>query len=116
MTFHKSGNNLFITRGDTPPLVFSAKKYPNIDLTNNKFLFIVKKNLNDLDSKILFTVQTSFDTSTRLAKLTLTSTQTSLAPGKYYWGTKLTIGESFVETTAMGEFNIEGGIGDVRPI
>ena len=113
MTFRKSGNNIFITRGDTPTLVFNANKYPEIDLTGAKLVFIVKKNLLDSDTKIIIRKEITFNLLTRIAQIDLTIADTTLPLGKYFWGAKLLIGNSYQQTTAMGELTIEGGISDV---
>lgn len=113
MTFKIVGNNIFITRGDTPTLGFSAAKY-NLDLTDNKFLFVVKRLATDSDDDIIFQYPTTFNLTTKVAKIPLTSEQTTLTPGKYYWGTKLFIGTTFIQTTNRGEFVIERGITDVN--
>ena len=114
MTFKVSGNNIFITRGDTPTLGFNASKYTDLNLTDNRFLFVVKKLSTDPDAKTIFSVEAVFDATTKVVKIPLTSTQTTLNPGKYYWGTKLFVGDDFIQTTNMGEFIIEEGISDVR--
>lgn len=102
--------NLEIVKKDTKVYVLNIKRNGvGVDVSGWTLMFTVKTDFNDLDAAALITVNVVFpnnsDSQNGICYLPLTSANTNIAVGEYFYDIKL-IDTNFRETFMLGKLSI----------
>ena len=103
-------NTLEIIRGDDETITVTFKDAAGtvINITGYTVYFTVKSNLNmtDADAEIKKDITNHSDPTHGKTQIDLTSTDTAIASGVYYWDLQLKNSQGEISSTEKGEFKI----------
>jgi len=82
-----------------------------IDLTGITLVFIIKKDKEESSSVILEkTISTHVDAENGKSEIVLTSTDTNITPGKYYYSIVMIDSLNYINTLVVSDIEIRQGL------
>lgn len=99
-----SGNDIYIKKGDSGAINLDF----NIDITGSTVYFTAKTSLDDSESVIQKTVTTHSNPSEGITSITLTSSDTNISAGEYYFDIQINLADGNVHTVYPSDPNKQG--------